>query len=352
MDREQLTERLHETLAGLEIGRAQACRNLTVFPLTAASGPDAGSGAGPGYMSLEEAISEGHFRISELSESGSVPELLATNDGTKPVLLVDGEQLVGAKQNRIVNISILVAAQSSLTIPVACVEAGRWSHGASTMSFDVAEETYFAEGRRQKARQVSRSMAGGRGRRADQGMVWDAVDAKSARLSAHSPTADVREAYRRHRGSIEDYVSAISVASDQCGALFAIDGEPVGVELFDHSAPFAEIFPRLVRSYAMDAIETERPAEAVPEVARARDLIEAVSAAGANSYPAVGLGEDIRLESDQIDGGALVHEGRFVHLCAFRERARAGRAEGAGPNVTIQRASERRRRRRRQRTLH
>ena len=48
------------------------------------------------------------------------------NRGPKPTLIIDGEELVGAKQNRVVNLTILVAAESELIIPVSCVEAGRW----------------------------------------------------------------------------------------------------------------------------------------------------------------------------------------------------------------------------------
>jgi hypothetical protein len=63
-----------------------------------------------------------------VSEAGSVPELLVKNLAPSPVLILDGEELIGAKQNRIVNLAILVAAGQTLRIPVSCVEAGRWVH--------------------------------------------------------------------------------------------------------------------------------------------------------------------------------------------------------------------------------
>ena len=78
------------------------------------------------YLVLDEALASGLVEITEVSEQGSVPELKFINRGPKPVLIVDGEELLGAKQNRIVNLTILVAANSELTIPVSCVEAGRW----------------------------------------------------------------------------------------------------------------------------------------------------------------------------------------------------------------------------------
>lgn len=54
-------------------------------------------------------------------------QLAFRNRGLDPAFLLDGEELVGAKQNRILNLSILVPGQTSLEIPVSCVEQSRWS---------------------------------------------------------------------------------------------------------------------------------------------------------------------------------------------------------------------------------
>jgi hypothetical protein len=59
--------------------------------------------------------------------AGQRPRAALVNKGSRPPLIVDGEELVGAKQNRVVNLTILVAAASTLKIPVSCIEAGRWS---------------------------------------------------------------------------------------------------------------------------------------------------------------------------------------------------------------------------------
>jgi hypothetical protein len=39
-----------------------------------------------------------------------VPQLLFINDAMRPVLLLDGEELVGAKQNRVLNLTVLAPA--------------------------------------------------------------------------------------------------------------------------------------------------------------------------------------------------------------------------------------------------
>jgi hypothetical protein len=50
------------------------------------------------------------------------------------VLIVEGEELMGAKQNRVVNVTILVAAGAELVIPVSCVEQGRWHYRSEKFS--------------------------------------------------------------------------------------------------------------------------------------------------------------------------------------------------------------------------
>ena len=86
---------------------------------------------------------------------GSVPELKVFNGLSQPVLLLDGEELIGAKQNRVLNLTIMVPADTEMMIPVSCVEAGRWQHISD--GFVAADRTQFARGRAKKLSQVSRS---------------------------------------------------------------------------------------------------------------------------------------------------------------------------------------------------
>ena len=139
------------------------------------------------YSVLDDALAAGFVEITEVSEQGSVPDLKFVNRGSKPVLLVDGEELLGAKQNRIVNLTILVAANSELTIPVSCVEAGRWR--SRSRAFTSASRTQFATGRAKRMASVSMSLMARGDRMSDQAEVWDGIAQKSARLNAPSPTS-------------------------------------------------------------------------------------------------------------------------------------------------------------------
>lgn len=110
------------TLADIGFGEAVSRDGLHLFPLVGKTKPE------PGLALLDEALKMRVLRIEEIGEEGRVPTLRVVNSGADPVLLLEGDELVGAKQNRVVNSSVLVAADSELTLPVSCVERGRWSY--------------------------------------------------------------------------------------------------------------------------------------------------------------------------------------------------------------------------------
>ena len=324
-----------ECLKTVRLGTPQAHLNLTVVPLL-------GDGAGePGYLLLDEAVRQGLARVTELSAAGSVPELRLVNDADRPVLLLDGEELVGAKQNRILNVTVLAGAHSTVVIPVSCVEAGRW-HPLSA-EFAPSDRAHFATGRANKAASVSASLLRDRSRRSDQGEVWAAIAEKASRMEAESPTGAAAVMYEQHRPRLDEFVAAFAPVEGQVGALFAVNGSPWGIDLFDSPATLGKVLPKLVRSYALDAIDvTGEKGAPVLEQEALRFVADAM-AARVDRFPAVALGEDLRLAAPTLTGGALAVDGRVVHLCAFR-LSRGVHGDGGGHETRLARASVRRRR--------
>jgi hypothetical protein len=161
-----------QTLESLQIAQAQHYGNLTLLPLVAAET------ATQPYLTLDEALERHLARITELTESGVVPELRFDNLSDQRILLLDGEELVGAKQNRVLNITILVAGHAQIVIPVSCVERGRWHH--LSREFHSAKRALYARARAAKMEQVSFSCAANGSRRSDQSAVWADIEAKSA----------------------------------------------------------------------------------------------------------------------------------------------------------------------------
>ncbi len=114
------TAKFRELLNTLTIGQPTHHHNLTFFPLL---WPETHK---PSYTLLSTAIERGEAVVEEINESGSVPNLGVTNRCKRPLLIPEGEILIGAKQNRVINVTVLVAAGGKFVLPVSCVEAGRW----------------------------------------------------------------------------------------------------------------------------------------------------------------------------------------------------------------------------------
>ncbi|MGQ0658311.1 MAG: ARPP-1 family domain-containing protein, partial [Chromatiales bacterium] len=299
-----------KALEGITLGEPVRHLSLTMYPLLkeAAGEPD--------YLTLDEALNLGQVEVTEISEAGHVPELKLKNGADKPVLLLDGEELVGAKQDRVINLSILVPAQSTLTIPVACVEAGRWHHNSPR--FVASKRTVFAEMRAAKAASVSESLRTSARRAANQGEVWDCIAEKSSRMEALSQTSALADVFGKYESNLESYEKAMKPLAHQAGAVFAINGDSKGVDLFDHPATLAKLLPKLVQSYALDAIDLAQEADQQPAstTGSATRFLAALKNSAVERYPAVGLGEDLRLSGDCLVGGVLAHQERVVHLCA------------------------------------
>jgi len=203
--------------------------------------------------------------------------LKVVNRGDVAVLLLDGEELVGAKHNRVLNLTILVPPRHTATIPVSCVESGGGDM-SRTSSAQLPARTQFAEGRAAKMHQVTSSLEAHGTRRSDQQAVWSAIAEKSARL----------------------------------GAEFLVNGRLAGLELLDAPSTWRKLSPKLVRSYALDAIDRKQ----VRPPVTSHDgtfLIDAVAASQGTVFPAVGEGEDVPLRGRDLIGAALVaRERRFT----------------------------------------
>jgi hypothetical protein len=301
-------EIIADTLSRLRVEAGKAHENLAVFPLIAEAERE------PDYLTLDEVLARNAARVTEVSESGSVPDLFFDNGSSETILLVGGEELVGAKQNRILNISLLIGGNRKVKIPVSCVEQGRWSY--RSREFGSKGRNLFAKARAAKAADVTLAMLRTGERRSNQGRVWADIDAKLSALACESPTAAMADVYEQRQSKLDGYAAAFKPFDGQVGAIFAIDGRVSGLELFDSGKTFAKFLQKLVGSYALDAIESTGQAPAKATLADAQAFVERVKAAATASYPSTDLGEDIRFDR-AVAGGALVHERRVVHLSAL-----------------------------------
>ncbi len=304
-------------LFGLEFGPEVAFHNLSMLPLAPRQ---ARPETAPAYATLDESLALGLVEITEISDAGSVPELRVVNRGDRATLIVDGQELIGAKQNRIVNLTILVPAQATLTIPVSCVEAGRWS--ARSRAFAAAPRTQYATGRAKRMAQVSDAMREHGARHADQADIWNDIALKSERLNARSETGAMDAMFLDHASFIEKAVEALPAAPKQTGAVFAVSGRLLGFDLFDSPSTLRKLLPKLIRSAAVDALDSAlvapRGRKKSTLSAEAEQFFAALSAAPAQRARALGQGEDVRITAPGLTAAALLDNDAVIHLSAFR----------------------------------
>ncbi len=310
-----------DTLKQLSLGYPGHFLNLTIFPLHRVSVYERN------YQPLGDAIRARTARLCEVTQWGSVPELVLENRGKMPVLILEGEELIGAKQNRTANVTILAPAGKTIRIPVTCVESGRWRYESD--SFEPSEQVHFLAGRSAKMASVGHSMKIGGPPRANQTDVWNDISDKALRMGVSSGTGAMKDVFDGHRTRLERYVDAFEAAPDQIGAVFAIGERIEGLELFDCPQTLEEMLPKLIRSYAIDAIESVLSHKENPTLEKAERFIEVLRETEIESYPSIGIGTEVRLRAPSLIAAGLVAEGRVVHLAAFAKVEETRRADAS-----------------------
>jgi hypothetical protein len=298
-----------DQLASLRVGEGVAHAGMIVFPVFA---PNPTAAAALRYRTLEQAIAEGAVEVVEQA-SATVPELTLRNKSDVMIFVLDGEEVIGGRQNRIVNASFLIAADSTVTLPVTCVEHGRW-HDVSPMFSSGESMPHYM--RLAKHVQVSGNMRRTSRPIADQGATWDAIAARQTSAGTHSPTGALNDIYRSREETLGAYEQAFPYSAGALGFIIGLGGQITGADLFDQPGAAEALWPKLRRSYALDALEVD--AGGPIEREQAEQLLVRARGARCETYPSLALGQDVRFEGDRVVGGGLVYEETPIHISLFR----------------------------------
>jgi hypothetical protein len=344
---------LRETIGELRLGSPVSDGPLVIMPLRSTTETKAR------YVLLQKAIERGRLTVTEVDDAGSVPYLVARNRGPWPVLVFDGEELVGAKQNRIANATILVGVGKTV-LPVSCVEQGRWSRRSH--AFSAGAYASHPSLRSLKERQVreaslaavaqerSRSPEGGeedpRAQRAQQtraerfrsrqGEVWDEVEKTVDALGAYAPTRAMADSYEAGKDEVERLMQVFNPdslfpAADAVGAVVLWEGDLVCLDLLWPAKRFGQLYPKLLRGYALEALmyeklgaKTRAKPSAKPLARKDFDpeafvlrLLGEILDAEVHVQAGVDLGEDLRLETKRVSGAGLGWRQELIQLSVF-----------------------------------
>lgn len=297
------------TLLGtVRLGEPSSSGALTLLPVFGEM-----EGA-PGFVTLGEALAAGSLLVTEVDVGGSVPELMAHNQGTVGVLVLDGEELVGAKQNRVLNTSIYLAPGAKTVVPVSCTERGRWRHISER--FEDSGHVAVPAVRRTAHRSVTANVRSGYSYRADQCAVWNEVDELQSRHAVRSATDAMRDVYEKRAETIASLANDFPLRDGQTGLFALWSGEVVGFDVVAAPAAYRHLHARLVRSYALDALTREARAGA-DDGHIAKEWLVGLSEAVATTHDSPGDGTSCRYTGPGFIGSALVVEDAVLHAVFF-----------------------------------
>jgi len=295
-------------------------RGLTVFPLEVSRVTDRTD-----YVSLDEALKAGTLKLSERG-SGSVPVVVARNDGKRPVLLLAGEILIGGKQNRTLRDDVLLPPHSGrVELPVVCVEHGRWAGRRED------------EGFRRSSSVAALGVRAAAQTGASQEDVWAGVSAYQRRLDVDSASSDLqtiqdspaaRRALKGYRDAFRDHWRPQTV-----GMVVARHGRIVGADLFCNADVFRKHRDRLLDSYALDCyVEGRAPKPPEDDFARSNHLLPGPDEAerflrltlraGYSWRDTPGEGRLLRVRGRDLTGSALVRDDAVIHAALYAPAAR------------------------------
>jgi len=293
---------IRDFLAGASLGSSYGWGGLTIVPILASS-----SAPSPSLTSLESALRRGDLVVREYG-GGSVPTVEMENHGSTPVFLLAGEIVLGGKQDRVIREDTVIGAHSVVQVSVYCVEQGRWA--SSAKAFGAAPHAIADRDLRSKA------SAG-----AGQDEIWSHVAKESEARGVRSPTSsygDVTASPEMSR-RLDEYVSRCPRPSPwrgrAVGAVFLSGGEVLGVDLFGDPGLLSSLWPKLVRSYASQAMRD--PHGRHLSDSGASGVLAALRAARPTWDGSAGAAPRHRLSIGGYDAWAVTWGERVVHVSAL-----------------------------------
>ncbi len=231
-----MNQYFREFINDLEFDKEQVHNNLMFIPITSSKKHNFD------FLSLNKAFEDGLVEIKELDDDGSVPEVKVYNKSEQFLIIFDGEHLIGAKQNRIVNKTIIINPFSEIVIPVSCTEEGRWHHTSEGFS----KSKYNAPMHMRKASKQGED---------SQSEVWDHVGAIMHAADSDSPTISLHQVFEEVSPIFDDYKENITKLPSQVGVIVYVNGVFSGLDIVSDHDLFSDLYENLMNSYLLEGLD-------------------------------------------------------------------------------------------------
>ncbi|HEY0195975.1 MAG TPA: DUF6569 family protein [Methanobacterium sp.] len=300
---------MEEYISNLDLGLVTEFKDMTVIPIFSQK-------TGPNYLTLKEAMEQDLLLITEIDEEGRVGELKVKNRADIPVLLLDGEEIVGAKQNRVLNTTILVGAGTEIKVPVSCTEQGRWSY--KSRRFSDSNVIAARRVRRSKSASVKDSLRNTGNFRSNQREVWREIDEMSMDAKVSSSTRAMKDVYNSQETDLSRFIEAFPYKENQKGILVLINSEIAGLEVVSSEKAYKLLHEKLIRSYAVDVILSPDPEKQGKDVIQeAKEFVDRTKKSSESRHKSVGYGCDHRFDGEKLIGSSLIVEGKVIYSAFF-----------------------------------
>lgn len=294
------------TLPELTVGTGARRGSVTVLPVFATTDL-----ARADYDLGTDAVIAGQLEICELQTGAQVDHLLARNRGPRRVLLVEGDHLIGARQNRMLTSSVLVGASGKVNVPVSCVEQGRWEGPTSRFR---ADATSGSARLRQIAKlTVTQSLLANGRRAVDQSRIWRQIAQQQASLRVKSATSALSHTYAARAADITEIAGHLQYTPGAIGVALGVGAELVSIDLFDSPVTCERYWRRLVEGAALEGLGAA-PRSAGLVSAEVLRLLDELRAADWSRVAPVGDGEELRTSTPSAAASLLILDGRVVHF--------------------------------------
>ncbi len=294
-------------LSSLKFGEVQTTENLSIVPIFQVNGKTLP------FISLDNGVKKGYVEIQEVSSTGSVPDLNLINHSDYYVFILHGDELLGAKQNRTVNTSMLINKKSNVVIPVTCVERGRWNYVSK--KFQTSDFIIPAELKKRTMFAANDSLKRNMGFRADQGEIWEKIEEISLKAKVMSKTSSLYDVQKNYDKICEDLLSNFKLLPEQKGIVAFINGKIQGVEFISRKSVFRKYHKKILKSFAFSAIlSDEKKTDISPDfcLSQIKETLDAIKTKEWKGFKSVGLGFDYRYDTEKSAGSILLADQNVI----------------------------------------
>ncbi len=282
----------------LTLGKQQEYNNIVVVPVLKDSSSKLD------ILDLKTGFEMGLVEVNECKNS-VVGTIMVKNDATSPLILVDGEEIAGAKQNRIVGQTMLIPPKVNMPIPVNCSEQGRWDYKS-----EFKPSNYMAN----SETRLNKTLANmGHSEVDAQSAVWDSIDNLQERRNNFSSTHALRDNYESNEKSNTEYLEHFQIQDNQVG-IIAVLGSKIGVDIFSNPALYRKYNDMILKSYIIDDIGKKT---FINNDFDFEDVLNNINEKYYTKRNTVGLGQSYSIKSPDGFGSSLVYENDLIHANFF-----------------------------------